>query len=406
MYEIPLLKALLNVENYTEYRNYIELEDVTPDLVPILRAVDSWFTENVDPPTIEDIALLTFAGNIPEKNKDIVKQALEAMKSNDGSESVHKLLESFRRNRWLSTLALTAIDAQTGRKSLTEVLSLADKLRAPQKQLVTYVTEDLNEILHHTVEQRGLRWRLDSLNKRLGSLRKGNFGFVFARPETGKTTFLSSEVTHMATQISTPGSGPVLWFNNEQPGADVQLRIYEAALGKTRKELRAEREKYGNEYKTLFGGKILLVDDVTASRGKIEAVCAREKPSLIIFDQIDKITGFKADRRDLEMGEIYKWAREMAKTYCPVIGVCQADGSADGEAWLNMGHVADAKTAKQAEADFILGIGKSHDGGKEFIRYISICKNKLSGDDDTEPSLRHEKVTVLLQPEIGRYCDL
>jgi hypothetical protein len=106
------------------------------------------------------------------------------------------------------------------------------------------------------------------------------------------------------------------------------------------------------------------------------------------------------------MGAIYQWARELAKTYCPVVGVCQADGTAEGERWLHMGHVANAKTAKQAEADFILGIGKTHEQGFEFIRYINISKNKLSGDDDSDRVNRHPKIEVLIKPEIGRYEDL
>ena len=49
---------------------------------------------------------------------------------------------------------------------------------------------DLAKLHDSQVATSGLRWRLNWLNKALGSLRKGDFGFIFARPETGKTTFL------------------------------------------------------------------------------------------------------------------------------------------------------------------------------------------------------------------------
>ncbi len=61
----------------------------------------------------------------------------------------------------------------------------------------------------------------------------------------------------------------------------------------------------------------------------------------------------------------------------PVIAVCQADGSGEGVKWLNMGNVANAKTSKQAEADWILGIGKTNDEGLEYMRHFCISKNKL-----------------------------
>ena len=115
---------------------------------------------------------------------------------------------------------------------------------------------------------------------------------------------------------------------------------------------------------------------------------------------------FDADRKDLAMGMIYQWAREIAKTYAPVIAVCQADGTGEGVKWLTMGHVADAKTAKQAEADWILGIGKSNDEGFEYMRYLNISKNKLSGDDDSDPSLRHGRFEVVTEPQIARYKDI
>ncbi len=135
-------------------------------------------------------------------------------------------------------------------------------------------------------------------------------------------------------------------------------------------------------------------------------ICQATNPSLIIFDQIDKLQGFKAERDDLLLGAKYQWARELAKQYGPVIGVCQADGQGENVRWLTMAHVANAKTAKQAEADFILGIGCIHDPGWESIRFLNISKNKLIGDGDTDPLLRHGKFQVALDPVIARYSDI
>ena len=64
---------------------------------------------------------------------------------------------------------------------------------------------------------------------------------------------------------------------------------------------------------------------------------------------LDKIKGFNSDRDDLKLGFIYQWARELAKQYCPVIGVSQADGTGEGKKWLTMDNVSGAKTSKQAK---------------------------------------------------------
>jgi hypothetical protein len=208
----------------------------------------------------------------------------------------------------------------------------------------------------------------------------------------------------MASQLS-DDDGPILWFNNEEGGAKVKVRLYQAALGVSLVELYMDRKKSYNSYMKLTKGKIKLYDSASVTKWQVDRIVKELKPSLIVFDQIDKIKGFNADRNDLRLGSIYIWARELAKSHCPVIGICQSDVSGEGKKWLTMDNVAESKTSKQAEADWILGLGKTHELGTEFNRYLHLSKNKLSGDDDTDPSLRHGKLEVLIQPDIARYCD-
>jgi len=407
MYELSILKEFItNKNSYINYRNYLTKKDILEEVNPLFEAVDEWYKNNTEPPAIEDIANIVFSRPVKENTREALKHALQRVDSINGVETVQNLLESFKTNRTLLDLSSAAYDAQRGYKPLSEVISIAERLKEPVvKKYVEFVTDDIHEILNDIVRVPGLRWRLDSLNRSLGSLRKGDFGFVFARPETGKTTFLASEVTQMATQL-TNEDGPILWFNNEEQGKKVKLRCYQAALGKTQEWIEQNPDQSKAEYESLTKGKIKLIDSVSTHYRQVQAICEQENPSLIIFDQIDKVKGFASDREDLVMGAIYQWAREVAKSYSPVIGVCQADGTADGEKWLYMSHVSNAKTAKQSEADFILGIGKTHDQGYEYIRYFNISKNKLTGDSDTLPSHRHARLEVLIRPEIARYEDI
>jgi transposase len=195
-------------------------------------------------------------------------------------------------------------------------------------------------------------------------------------------------------------------LNNEEAGNQVQLRIYQAFFGITREELFARPNEYKNRYLSEGGQNLKVVDNANIHRGQVEALCEQYQPALVVIDQIDKIKGFTNDREDLRLGAVYIWAREIAKKYCPVIGVCQADVSGEGKRWLTMENVANAKTAKQAEADWILGLGKTHSATEEYMRHLHLSKNKLSGDIDTDPAMRHGRETVLIKPEIARYEDL
>jgi hypothetical protein len=180
----------------------------------------------------------------------------------------------------------------------------------------------------------------------------------------------------------------------------------QAFSGATLESLMGNPQRFQKEWAGSVRGKFKLIDDAGMDRAKVEKVCKQLKPSLVIFDQIDKIKGFAADREDLRLGAIYVWARELAKMYCPVIGVCQADGPAENVKWLTMEHVANAKTSKQAEADWMLGIGMIHAEGADYSRYLNISKNKLLGDPDTMTDLRHGRFETYIEPTIARYVDV
>ncbi len=302
-------------------------------------------------------------------------------------------------------LARLALQASEGTIPFEDVQQRYESLQVASPQAEDWksylVTNSLTKLSTDLQETPGLRWRLSSLNRALGSLRKGNFGFIFARPETGKTTFLASELSFMAEQTERP----LLWFNNEQAGEEVQERIFQASLGIQREALYAEIEDNQKRYDPIKD-KLLLVDDGNLTKGKVEAICKEVNPSLIVVDQIDNVKGFKADRPDLEFKEIYQWARELAKTYGPTIGVCQAGASGEDKKWLTMNDVDSSKTSKQGAADWILGIGKIHEQGYEQVRFLHLIKNKLPGDKDRDSRERHGKWQVLIQPEIARYADL
>lgn len=319
-------------------------------------------------------------------------------------DAVIELLEEHRKRCLSGDIARVALDVEDGRASIDELVKIYEEFdKDPIEVDNSEVVEmDLAKLHNTQVQSPGLRWRVDWLNRSLGSLRKGDFGFIFARPETGKTTFLASEISHMVQQTK----GDIIWFNNEEQGSKVAIRCYQAVLGLTTESLFDDIEHNQQKFQALTDNRIKIYDFDDSSRAsRIDAILKETTPALIIFDQIDKIKGFKADRNDLELKAIYQWAREIAKKYAPVIAVSQASGEAEGKLWLTMDMVDSSKTAKQGEADWILGIGKEQDNTSR-SRYFSICKNKLLGDPDTLPDLRHGQAQVIIKPEVARYEDI
>lgn len=403
-----LLPFLVKRDNYRKYASYL-ITDRTDKLLNNVLDKLKELHESLDRDVTFEELTLSVLSSCDDKDKETYTVLLNnADKKQVEDDAALVILEELRLRKEAHKIALEAIDVSEGKKpfdSLIEVIQNAGVSPVVNDEEVLFVTDDLETLYNEQYLKPGLRWRLAALNRMFGSLRKGDFGFLFARPETGKTTFLASEMTCFAEQLCARGAGPLIWFNNEEEGKKVKLRLYQALFGVPLTEIFRNREWYASEFKKRTDGLLYLYDSATIDRRDVEAIVEKTQPAAIVFDQIDAIHGFKADRDDLRLGSIYTWARELAKTYGPTIGVCQADGTAEGKKWLTMDNVALAKTAKQATADWILGIGKVHDDGYDYVRYLHASKNKLQGDEDTVPELRHGKVEVIIQPEIARYAD-
>jgi KaiC/GvpD/RAD55 family RecA-like ATPase len=408
--ELSIVKAFLSYSTWNSYNTYITTKDFPEDLQFLYRCLDTYHKTNEEQIDLHVLDLANVFFSQHKKDKEFYEGVFDTLTTYEPNVgTINQLLESVKRGKILRDLSITSYEVAEGKAPYSALEKLLGALNSPQEasngQEDDFVSANLEDLLSKTYSDGGLSFRLEALRKMLGPLRKGNFGFIFARPETGKTTFLASEITYMAEQLK-EGDGPILWCNNEQVDDEVFLRVYQAGLGITIEQLLSNKTHWQAEFHKRFGNKILMPRNFVSTKQNVERLVKRYKPSLMVFDQIDKIKGFDADREDLLLGAIYQWARELAKQYCPIVAVCQADGSGEGQKWLTMANVANAKTAKQAEADWILGIGKTHDVGWETIRFLHLSKNKLMGDEGTDPTMRHGKVEVVIKPEIGRYEDI
>ena len=413
MVEEQIIKLFCNDKDYyNKYYKYINLNYIKVNYsnhYKLFISIDSYYNNYKDRNSITKQELETeYNSNyyLQEQERKELHELVNRIEEQEltNIEQLKDLLTEHKRRALAGDVARIALDVEDGNADMDALMTKISELdiAEPDSDDVDFVNMDLEYLFEQQAQNPGLRWRLDWLNKSLGSLRKGNFGFVFARPETGKTTFLASEITHMIKQTD----GDILWFNNEEDGKAVAFRIYQAYFGQTLQQLRQTKASNNDIYKEEVGNRIKLLDTVDSSNYKrIEEIIKASNPALIIFDQIDKIKGFKADRNDLELKQIYQWAREIAKAYAPVIAISQASGEAEGKLWLTMDMVDSSKTAKQGEADWILGIGKEQDNTSR-MRYFNITKNKLVGDEDTLPDMRHGQGQILIKPEIARYEDI
>ena len=273
-----------------------------------------------------------------------------------------------------------------------------------------FVTSDLSTIVDR-ISSSGYEWRLDALNKSLGPLRSGNFIIIAARVEVGKTTFLASEVSYIAPQL--PKDRPVIWVNNEEESSVVFFRIVQAALGRDQASIISAPKDAMEAYKGLMGGdqnKIRVTRDTNTVRD-LETLFREVNPGMIVFDQLDKVKGFKnEDRDDIMLGKLYKWARELARTYGPVITASQLSAGAfeyKDPPFIGLDSLRGSRTDKPGEADAILTLGKYKEPSnaeEEFIRTLNVPKNKLpGGGPKQDESKRHGQFMITIHPTYARF---
>jgi len=265
---------------------------------------------------------------------------------------------------------------------------------------------DIGELLQEDLNNEGINWRLKCLRESMRPLRGGDFGIIAGRPDKGKTTFLASEVTYMASQLADDRN--ILWLNNEGLSGRIVKRIYQAALGVTITELVElnEQGKLKRMYEEAVGrlDRIRVFDIHGMHIGQVEAIIEQNDAGVILYDMIDNIKGFGSDARtDLMLEHMYQWARERSVKY-DAVGLATSQISADGDGlqFPTLSMLKDSKTGKQGACDFQLMIGAVNDTNLQYSRYLSLPKNKLRRDG----GISDPQCEVQFKPTISRYEDV
>src|SRR5690606_26278160 len=241
-----------------------------------------------------------------------------------------------------------------------------------------------------------------------GARGPGDFGCIAMRPDAGKATLLTSELTFMAPQC--PDGRPVFWFNNEGPGRRIVGRLWQSALDATFEDLAHMRTKgeLRSAYASAVGGsdRVKVLDIHDAHSSEIEDIIRKHRPYIIVLDMIDNIrfagvANNGGQRTDQLLEAMYQWARVLGVKYDCIV-LCTSQISAEGEGLTRplMSMLKDSKTGKQGAVDFLLMGGKSNDPLMANSRWINLPKNKLARTGKPGDPYGYE---VILDTHRGRY---
>lgn len=326
---------------------------------------------------------------LPDSTRLRYWEHFETLKDNVGTNT--DLQERVITDLWIRyrarIISEKAIQIMLGKsKEVGELVKLVESTAQGainDKTTYTEVDKGLGELLDEITLEPDFPFNWKPLSNYVPGLDRGHFGIIFARPETGKTTFIS----FLAKKFLEQGLTVAIW-GNEEPAERTKLRTIQSHFKATRKELEENREYYVQEWNNTYDGTLRVFRCVGTTIQEIDDWCKINKPDVVFVDQLDKVKiEGKFNRGDEKLKEIYLQAREIAKkNNCLMWGVSQASAEADGTQHVEYQYLDNSKTGKAGEADLIIGIGRTGDRSPEnTTRYICVSKNKQNGWHGTIP---------------------
>lgn len=414
MIDLSLLRIMKYREEYFKIKNRVPKAALDPQTNALLSDFGAFFERMPETDCIDMTDFLPVFRALHPKLSQEQMQAysgiIERIREDVNDETRSGIMQSMLELRLGTELAtvLSRWDEGEVPNIHAEINSIASSFELDANiKALDYIKVDVNSLLDSRHEDVGISWRLDCLNESMRNLLPGDFGIIAGRPDKGKTTFIASEVSFMASQLETGRN--VVWLNNEGKGESIYLRLIQAALGLTMSEMRALRDSgksLADEYTKIVGDlhRIRIVDIHGLDTYAVENIIRTNDTGIVIYDMIDKIKGFgDAARTDLGLEAMYDWARELGVKY-DMIGMAtsQISNEGDGLQYPTLGMLKDSKTGKQGACDFQLMIGASNDPNLGGLRYLGLPKNKLR----REGKAGDPRCPVNFKPQIARFDDV
>ena len=260
-------------------------------------------------------------------------------------------------------------------------------------------THDIEVLLDELSDAHRFPFNISVLNDKVAGIGRTEFGVVFARPNTGKTAFGISLTCGPSGYLDQ--NRKVLIAGNEEATNRTMVRCYQAYTGMTKAEI-IENPRLARQRFEPVDHLLTVQNIMDWPIDEVEGLIAHLGVDVSFVDQFDKVRlrgRYEADH--LRLRELYTLGREIPKrTNSAMFAFSQASEVAEGKTILLPSMMEGSKTGKYAEADLIIGIGKypdTADGEENFVRFLTVGKNKISG--------WHGTVTCKIERFISRYTN-
>lgn len=393
MNEQKILATLLKSrEAYDAIHEHLEADDFSSESNLILTYVGEYYSADASAPSVDiDIILSRLQRKLVNpKHFTAVESVLRNLPEASPENVAKELLEVKRHAQ-----GLRLASALSGGRDRDQIDSLVEQYyklhKATEFEDATPEEEVSGLDLSALVERHFDRSALlpiypTALNERLdGGAKPGHHILVFAPTEMGKTLFAINMVGGFLHH-----GLPVLYIGNEDPIADIQMRLATRLTGLTKHEIEDDPKSAMGALAGKGVEKFHIVEMSPGTFPRISKLVDKYGPKVVVLDQLRNID-VKSDNRTQALEKAATEARNLAKR-CGVlvVSITQAGDSASGRRILTRGDVDGSNVGIPGQCDVMVGIGATEDEEERGIRTISLPKNKLGG--------RHDHFTCTFQP--------
>jgi archaellum biogenesis ATPase FlaH len=232
-----------------------------------------------------------------------------------------------------------------------------------------------------------------ALNDQIGGgCRPGHHILVFAPTEMGKTLFVVNAVAGFLKQGIT-----CLYIGNEDPAADLLMRIINRLTGMNKQEVQDDPSRAQSLLDKRNYDRLVMAPLAPGNFRQIRSLCDKYSPKVLVLDQLRNID-VDSENRTQALEKAATEARNTAKSKNLVaISVSQAADSASGKTILNRGDVDGSNVGIPGQIDLMIGMGATEEMEQIGQRVLSFPKNKLSGN--------HNPIAIQIDPLLSKIIE-
>jgi len=386
--QVVCLRGLLDHDAYLRYGPALHgLKDTEREIKQILTAIQQYYKRYPEQKAIsvDELRVFFHQQHPALKDKDVFDVLFDQIQHLDISnpDLLEDALRDVVEQYYVGKLCAVGLPCLNGESTgviekMKEILEEGlEKMSKTGDQDDNRCNMDLDYLLDETFKN-GLYTPLRDLRSLLGPIYPGTLGHIFARPETGKTSFASAMASAFAYQVRDT-SDIILYLNNEEDKRRIALRIWVSMIGQPIQFLDGNREEARRIWSERGGDRIEVIGGVTHI-SQVEQYISEFRPRAVFVDQGPNVS-IPGDMSGTDkLTKLYKTYRKLAGKYETIfISIGQADSQAENKQWLTMNNIDSSKVGIPGACDYIIGVGMKDDPGMEEMRYINLPKNKLTG---------------------------